>query len=154
VPVMTESDSRPTPGEMSDDPRRIVLAYLVARLAAGVATRARDYEAAAAQAEGPLRQALEELARAKHAQAADLAPLARALGVPAPSLPPPAPQWSPLAWGVILGEAFQDERVLEGIGRELAGLAPDPAVRALAARFAAGAGRDRADVRRLYLRYS
>ncbi|MGH7319022.1 MAG: hypothetical protein ACRELA_05265 [Candidatus Rokuibacteriota bacterium] len=153
--VMTESDAGPTPGDdMSDDPRRLGLAYLVARLVAGLATRARDYEAAAGPAEGALRRALEELARAKHAQAADVAPLGRAYGVPLPTLPPPSPPVAPFSWGVILGEAFQAERVLEGLGRELASLTTDPAIKVLATRLAAGAGRDRAEVRRLYLRYS
>ena len=153
--VMTEPDAGPTPGEgMSDDPRRIGLADLVARLVAGLATRARDYEAAAGPAGGALQQALEELARAKRAQAADIAPLGRAFGVAAPMLPPPSPPGTPLSWGVILGEAFQAERVLEAIARELAVLTTDPAIKALATRLAAGAGRDGGEVRRLYIRYS
>jgi hypothetical protein len=152
---MTEPDATSAAGsDASTDPRRLVLADLVARLAAGVATGARDYEAAAGQAEGALRQALEELARAKHAQAADLGPLARALGVPVPSLPPASPPNSAPSWGVILGEAFQGERALEWTGRELAALAPDPAAKALTARLAAGAARDGEEVRRLYLRYT
>jgi hypothetical protein len=155
VAVMTESDAGPMPGDdMSDDPRRVGLAYLVARLVTGLAMRARDYEAAAGPAEGALRRALEELARAKHAQAADVAPLGRALGVPAPALPPLSPPVTPSSWGVTLGEAFQAERVLEGLGRELTQLTTDPAIKALATRLAAGAARDRAEVRRLYLRYS
>ena len=155
MPVMTESDARPALGpDVSDGPRRLVLADLLARFAAGLATQARAYEAAAGQAGGALRQALEELARAKHAQAAGLAPLERALGVPTRSLLPPLPPGAPLSWGVILGEAFQAERVLAGFGRELTGLAPDPAIRALATRLAAGLGRDREEVRRLYLRYT
>jgi hypothetical protein len=131
-----------------------VLADLMARLVVGVATQARAYEAAAGQAEGALRLALEQLARAKHAQAANLAPLALALGVPGVSLPPAPPPEAALSWGVILGEAFQGERALEWTGRELAALAPDPALRALAARLTAGAGRDGEEVRGLYLRYS
>jgi hypothetical protein len=55
---------------------------------------------------------------------------------------------------VILGEAFQAERFLEEMGRELAGLTPDPAVRALALRLATAAARDGREVRRLYLQYS
>jgi hypothetical protein len=152
---MTESDTGPVPGrELPADPRRLMLADLVARLAAGVTTRARAYEAAAGEARGALRRALEELARAKHAQAADLAPLVGILAVPPPALPVSSPVATPPRWGVILGEAFQAERDLEGIGRELAGLAPDPAVKALAARLAAGADRDGREVRRLYLRYT
>jgi hypothetical protein len=152
---MIEADTGPTSErDMTDDPQHLVLADLVARLGAGLATRARVYEAAAGEAEGPLREALEQLARTKHAQAADLAWLAGALGVAPPSPPLLSPPRSPLAWGVILGEAFQGERALEGIGRELAGLTLDPAVRVLATRLAAGAGRDGREVRRLYLRYS
>jgi hypothetical protein len=152
---MTESDATPIPGyDMSDGPRRLVLADLVACLVADLVRLARDYEGAADQAEGALRDTLQKLARAKHAQAADLAPLARVLGVPAPSLPPPLPSGAPLSWGVILGKAFQAERVLEGISRELTGLTEDPVVRALATRLTAGVGRDRGEVRRLYLRYS
>ena len=59
-----------------------------------------------------------------------------------------------MSWGATLGEAFQAERVLEGIARELAGLAPDPPVRALAARLVAAVSRDREEVRKLYLRYT
>ena len=152
---MTESDTTPAPGyDISNGPRRVVLADLVARLAAAIGRQARDYAVAAGQAEGALRHALQELAHAKHAQAADLAPLARALGVSAPSLPPPLPSGAPPSWGVILGEAFQAERVLEGIGRELTGLTADPTVRGLATRLAAAMARDREEVRRLYLRYS
>jgi hypothetical protein len=152
---MTELDAASAAGpHASADPRRLVWADLVARLAAGVATGARDYEAAAGQADGVLRQALEERARAKHAEAADLGPLAHALGVPVPTVPPASPPDSALSWGVILGEAFQGERALEWTARELAILAPDPAVRAQAARLAAGAARDGEEVRRLYLRYS
>ncbi|HEX2501979.1 MAG TPA: hypothetical protein VHO73_11020 [Methylomirabilota bacterium] len=151
---MTESDAGPVPGrDLPADPRRLVLADLVARLAAGLATRARDYEAAAGQ-EGALRRPLQELARAKHAQLADLAPLCDALGAPRSALPTPALASPPLAWGVILGKAFQAERDLEGLGRELGGLAADPAIKALAARLAAGADRDGREVRRLYLRYT
>jgi hypothetical protein len=40
------------------------------------------------------------------------------------------------------------------MGRELAGLTEDPAVRALALRLVAGAGRDGQEVRKLYLRYT
>jgi hypothetical protein len=152
---MTESDSGPAPGrDLPADPRRLMLADLVARLAAGLAARARAYEAAAGEARGALRQALEGLARAKHAQAADLAPLGSALGVSQPALPAPFPAKTPPGWGVILGEAFQAERDLEAIGRELAGLALDPAVKVLAARLAAGADRDGREVRKLYLRYT
>jgi hypothetical protein len=76
------------------------------------------------------------------------------LGVLPPPLPAPSPPGSPPAWGVILGEAFQAERALEGIARELAFLTADPAVGALATRLAARASRDGEEVRRLYLRYS
>ena len=149
---MTESDPLPPPGfDTADDPRRVVLADLVARLAAAVAAGGRDYEAAASRAEGDLRHGLEKLARAKRAEAAALAPLARTLGVPAPSLPPPR---TPASWGETLGAAFQAERVLEGVARELAGLTSDPAIRALATRLVIEVSRDREEVRRLYLRYT
>ncbi len=152
---MTESDALPPSGyDTADDPRRVVLADLVARLAAAATAGARGYEAAASRAEGGLRHALEELARAKHAEAAGLAPLARSLGVSAPLLPPPLPSRAPVSWGEILGEAFQAERVLEGVGRELAGLTSEPAVRALATRLITRVSRDREEVRRLYLRYT
>jgi hypothetical protein len=55
---------------------------------------------------------------------------------------------------VILGEGFQGERALEWTGRELAALAPDPAVKALAARLVVDVVRDAEEVRKLYLRYS
>ena len=155
MPVMTDSNSTPAVGyDISDGPRRLVLADLVARLTVGLTGGASGYEAAAEQAEGALRHALQEIARSKHAQAADLAPLARALGVSAPPLPAPHPPGTPPSWGVILGEAFQAERILAGVARELAGLTADPAVRALATRLTAGVARDREEVLKLYLRYS
>lgn len=157
MPATTELDSEPAPAPRSaprDDPRRLVLADLVARLAGGVARQARDYEVAAGQARGPLRHALETLAHATHAQAADLAPLGRALGVGMPALAAPSPLVTPVSWGVVLAEAFQAERTLERLGRELAGLAPEPAMAVLATRFAAAASRNGEEVRRLYLRYS
>jgi hypothetical protein len=139
---------------MPDDPRRLLVADLAARLAAGLAGQARAYEAAAGWATGDLRRGLEDLGRAKHTQEADLAPLARALGVPAPLLAPAPAAGTAPGWGVVLGEAFQAERTLEEVGRELAGLTADPAVRALGARLAAAADRDGKEVRKLYLRYS
>jgi hypothetical protein len=126
----------------------------VGRLAAGLAARARAYEAAAERAEGELREALDQLARAKDAEALDLAPLARALGASvSPDVPPP-PSGAPPAWGVILGEAFQGERELEATARELASLAPDSASKALAARLAVATARGAGKVRKLYLRYT
>ena len=152
---MTESDPLPPSGyDTANDPRRVVLADLVARLAAAVAAGARDYEGAATRAEGALRHGLEALARAKRAEAAWLAPLAGSLGVSAPLLTPPLPAGTPVSWGEILGKAFQAERVLDGVARELAGLTSEPAVRSLATRLIAGVSRDRAEVRRLYLRYT
>ena len=65
--------------------------------------------------------------------------------------PPTSP---PPAWGVILGEAFQGERALERTARELAHLARDPPLKALADRLATGAGQQGREVRKLYLRYS
>jgi hypothetical protein len=138
----------------ADDPRRLAVADLVAQLVARVATQAGHYETAAAAATGALPAALADLARAKHAQTAALAPVARALGVPMAPIPgPPMPDPRP-TWGAILGEAFQGERTLEMASRELARLTPDPALAALGARLAAGARRDGEEVRRLYLRYT
>jgi hypothetical protein len=151
---MTESDASEAGREAPTDPRRIVLAHLVAHLAADVMTRARGYAAAAAQADGHLRDVLEELVRRKHAQVADLLPFGRVLDVPTPSVPPAPPPTTPPGWGTILGEAFQGERAVETIGRELAVLASEPALKALGARLAAGAARDSEEVRKLYLRYS
>lgn len=154
---MTEPDRTTAPGPAgasepdATDPRRLVLADLVARLAAGVTTRARAYEAAAGQAEGDLRKALERLERAKLDQAAELLPLARTLGA---SVPAAGPEGTPGPWGVVLGEAFQGERRLERTSRELAVLAGDPRLKALAARLAGSAARDADEVRKLYLRYS
>jgi hypothetical protein len=131
-----------------------MVADLAARLAAGLSARARAYETVAGLADGDLRRGLEDLGRGKQAQAADLAPLARSLGVSVPSVPPETAGGLVPGWGVVLGEAFQAERTLEEMGRELAGLTADPAVRALGARLAAAADRDGREVRKLYLRYS
>ena len=139
---------------MTADPRRVMVADLAARIAAGLAGRVRAYEAAAGRAQGDLQRALADLGRAKHTQAADLAPLARALGVPSPVLPAATSAGTNPDWGVVLGEAFQDERTLEEMSRELALLTVDPAVQALSARLAAAAGRDGREVRKLYLRYT
>ena len=155
MPAMTESEATvEAVREASTDPRRTVLADLVAHLAVGVIKQARCYETAAAHADGLLRETLDELGRRKHDQAADLLPLSRALGVPAPSVPTPTPPESTPAWGVVLGEAFQGERALEATGRQLAVLAQEPALRDSAARLAAGAARDGGEVRKLYLRYT
>jgi hypothetical protein len=155
VPAMTEPDATAASDaagpDAAADPRRLVLADLVARLAAGVTAQALRYEAAAARAQGDLSEALDRLGRAKHAQAADLLPAARALGASVPPASPPGPAGS---WGVILGEAFQGERELEWTGRELAVLAGDPALKGLAARVAGDSARDGEEVRRLYLRYT
>ena len=140
---------------MPNDPRRLAVADLTARLSAGLARQARVYEAAAERAGGPLRQVLEGLGRAKYTQAADLAPLARAFEVVlTPTDPLETRAESSPDWGVILGEAYQGERALEGAARELAGLTTDTAIRALALRLATGTGRDGGEVRKLYLRYS
>ena len=154
MPAMTESETMAVSYTSSDDPRRLVLADLVGQLAVRLAAQARAYERVATSDAGPLRPALEGLARAKHAQIADLTPLGRALGAPEPPPPALSPLEPPFAWGVILGEAFQGERDLELVARELARLVPDPATRALGARLAAGAHQDAEEVRRLYLRYS
>jgi hypothetical protein len=136
------------------DPRQVAVADLTARLAAGLARQARAYDAAAAQADGELRQALEDLGRAKQAQFADLTPLARALGISTPAATSTPPTGVHAGWGVVFGEAFQGERALKEVGRQLAGLTGDRDVRALATRLADAAGRDGGRVRKLYLRYS
>jgi hypothetical protein len=149
---VTVSDAPPAPSNPEPDAaRRLVLADLVAGFAAGLIARATDYERAATRAEGLLRHSLEDLAHAKHAEIAALAPLVRALGLTAPTAGPPGPL---RPWGVVLGEAFQAERTLGRAGRELAALEGDPATRALTTRLLADVGRDREEVRRLYLRYT
>ena len=155
MPAMTEPRATPAPPSVPlDDPRRLALAELVGRIVAGAAALGRGYEAAARRAPEALQRALRELARSKEGQMATLAPLARVLGGPEPTGPLPAPPEMGGEWGVALGEAFQAERALDMAGRQLAALAEDPAIQTLAARLAAGAARDRDEVRRLYLRYS
>ena len=156
MPAMTTPDASPArPPVSADDPRRLGLADLAGRLIGGLAALARTYEAAAQHAHGALQQALGELARAKASQVAVLAPLARSLGVVGgpPPAPVPVPE-TPPAWGVILGEAFQAERTMEWGSRELAVLAEDPTIQALAILLATGLGRDLGEVRKLYLRYT
>src|SRR5215467_13036208 len=97
--------------DVVDDPRRVMESELAARIAAGLAGRGRAYEAAAARAQGDLQRALADLGRAKLAQAADLAPLARALGVPPPAPPTGTSASTAPDWGRVLGEAFQAERM-------------------------------------------
>lgn len=150
--AMTESPA--TPAVPLDDARRLALAELVGQFATGAAGLGRSYEAAARRAPEALQRALRDLVRSKAAQTALLAPLARALGGLEPPGPLPAPPEMGGEWGVALGEAFQAERALELAGRQLAALAEDPGVQALAARLATGAARDREEVRKLYLRYS
>jgi hypothetical protein len=135
-----------------DDPRRLVLADLVAQLAAGLREREAAYAGAAGRAEGALRTALEALQRAKAAQREALAPLARALGVP--DAAPASRVDGPDHWGAILGEAFQGERTLERITREVAAGVVDPPTRALMAGLAIQIARDRDAVRRLYVQYT
>lgn len=139
---------------MAGDPRQLAVADLTARLAAGLARQSQAYDAAAGQADRELRQALEDLGRAKQAQFADLTPLVRALGIPTPAAMSASAPGAHAGWGVVLGEAFQGERALEEVGRELAGLTADRDIRALAARLAMAAARDGGEVRKLYLRYS
>ena len=139
---------------LATDARRLVLADLAGRLARGLAERAVRYEGAASLATGPLRQALERLGREAQAQRAEIASVARALGTSGAAALPGPPPSGPPAWGVILGEAFQQERGLGRLAGDLGTLAPDPALKALAARLAATAAERGGEVRRLYLRYS
>jgi hypothetical protein len=134
------------------DPRRVSLADVVGRVAALTAALARQYAAASEHADGALREALTALASRQEALTAEVAPLARALGV-APCVPS-APAVEPNAWGPVFREAFEGERALEALGRDLAVLGGDPRLGAVGARLTAAAARDRAEVRRLYLRYS
>ena len=99
-----------------------------------------------------MRQSLEDLHRAKQAEVAVLAPLARDLGVTAAAPPPPSGPDRP--WGVVLGESFQAERTLERVVRELAAGTGDPGTRALSARLNSEIARDLGEIRRLYLRYT
>ena len=131
-----------------------MLADLVAHLAAGVTKQARDYATAAARADGHLRESLEGLGRRKHDQAATSCRSAAPWTCQRRRRRPRRVQRPPPSWGVTLGEAFQGERTLESIGRELAVLAQEPALKASAARLAAGAARDGGEVRKLYLRYT
>jgi hypothetical protein len=133
--------------------RRLALSDLVGRLAGGLAESAGRYKGAAGLATGPLRQALERLGRAAQAQRAEIASLARALGSPTPATQPD-PLGGPPAWGVILGEAFQQERSLGRLAGDLGTLASDPPLKALAARLATEASERAEEVRGLYLRYS
>jgi hypothetical protein len=150
---MTEPAAAPTPTDpVSDDPRRLVLADLVSALMSGLVARAAAYERASSRAAGALRQSLEDLHRAQEAEIGALAPLARTLGVGVPAPLPPAGPEAP--WGVVLGEAFQAERTIERVARELAAGAGDPAIQALSARLSSEIARDREEVRRLYLRYT
>jgi hypothetical protein len=150
---MTElAAAPPPPAPVPDDPRRLVLADLVGGLVSGLMAQAAEYERAASRAAGELRQSLVDLHRAKEAEIAALAPLARDLGVTA-SAPPP-PSGPDRSWGVVLGEAFQAERTLERVGRELTAGAGDPATHALRARLTSEIAQDRQEVRRLYLRYT
>jgi hypothetical protein len=142
------------PPALAVDARRLALADLVGRIARGLQEGAARYEAAARQAAGPLRQALERLGRETQAQCAELAPVARELGVPAPAVEQAPPGSNPPAWGVLLGEAFQAERAVGRLARELGTLAVDPSLKTLAARLAARAAGQAGTVRRLYLRYS
>jgi hypothetical protein len=150
---MTEPAAAPMPTDPGpEDPRRLVLADLIGGLLSGLVARAAAYERAASRAAGALRQSLEDLYRAQEAEIAALTPLARALGV---SVSPPPPETgSEGSLGVVLGEAFQAERTLERVARELAAGARDPAIQALSARLSSEIARDREEVRRLYLRYT
>jgi hypothetical protein len=142
-----------SPDALAEDPRRLVLAYLMSRFAAGLAAQAAEYAQAAVHAAGALRGSLQDLARAKEAELMALAPSAHALGV-STSIPDAPVDSPPRPWGVVLGEAFQAERTLERVGRELAAGAWDASIRALAARLTSEIAQDREEVRRLYLRYT
>jgi hypothetical protein len=151
---MTEPAAAPPPPDpIPDDPRRLAQADLVRELLSGLMAQAAAFELAASRASGVLRQSLVDLYRAMEAEIAALTPLAGTLGVTLPT--PPAPGGPERSWGAILGEAFQAERTLERVARELASVAAgDPAMVALSTRLTSEIGRDREGVRRLYLRYT
>jgi hypothetical protein len=149
---MTEPAAAP-PDPIPDDPRRLAQADLVRQLLSGLMAQAAAYELAASRASGILRQSLVDLYQAIEAEIAALTPLAGTLGVTLPA--PPAPGDPERSWGAILGEAFQAERTLERVARELASVAAgDPAMVALSTRLTSEIARDREGVRRLYLRYT
>lgn len=150
---MTAVATEPPPAP--SDPRRILVADVVGRLAGRLEALGQRYEAAAGLAEGPLREALLGLAQRKRLQAADLAPLAASLGLTAPATTPSGSETPARpGWGVLLGGAFGAERSLETAARELGALTQDPAVAGVGVRLAAAAARDQAAVRTLYLRYT
>jgi hypothetical protein len=151
--TMPGADPAVGPG-LTADPRRLVLADLVGRLARGLAKTAAGYGGAASLATGLLRQVLERLGREAQAQRAEVGSVARALGTPATATDPGSEPAGLPGWGVLLGEAFQQERGLGRLAAELETLAPDPPLKALAARLAAKAAERAGEVRRLYLRYS
>jgi len=150
---MTEPAAAPSPPDpIPDDPRRLAQADLVRQLLSGLMAQAAAYELAASRASGILRQSLVDLYQAIEAEIAALTPLAGTLGVTLPA--PPAPGDPERSWGAILGEAFQAERTLGRVARELAAMAGDPAMVALSTRLNSEIARDREGVRRLYLRYT
>jgi hypothetical protein len=152
--MTTPGSDLTAPPTLPSDAHRLVLGDLVGRLARALGESAARYEAAAGWADGPLRQALEALGRATRARCADVASVARAAGLPVPPGGAGPPASAREAWGVILGEAFQAERVLGRLAGELGALAQDPPLRALGMRVAVGAAEQGAEVRRLYLQYS
>jgi hypothetical protein len=135
-----------------EDPRHVALADLVGRAAAMLARLAQLYEAASQAAVGDLRETLETLAREQERLAAEVAHVTGRLDA-FPAAPPVAGPVPP-RWGLVLGQAFEWERALELLGRELAVLAGETALGRLGARLAAAAARDGREIRRLYLRYS
>jgi hypothetical protein len=148
--TVAAGEAAPPPG----DPRRVLVADVVARVLARLEGLRQHYEAAAGLAGGgPLRETLLALAARKRAQAGALEPLAAALGV-AGSAPAASPPATPARWGVLLGEAFGSERALETAARELGALTGEAAVSQLGTGLAAAVARDQETVRRLYLRYT
>ena len=139
--------------------RRLTLAEVVGdALAIGQRLGRLYTEFAARAALDPLKAALTELAAGKAGHAAALEPLARALGAAPTSPTSVATAGAPRAAGdspaALFGEAFQGERALDVVYRELAALLAGPDLLPELPDLAAGAARARGRLRELYLRYS
>lgn len=154
TPVMAESAALP-----DDLPpaRRVAIAELVTEALATERRLAALYAAFAACATlAPLKATLSDLARVKVQHVAALEPLRRSLDLE--SLPDAAPPVRVDAGATgraeAFAQAFQGERALEVTYRELAAVLGDHPLQPRIAGLAAAAGRHRAILRELYLRYS
>jgi hypothetical protein len=140
-------------------PRRVAVAELVAQILSTERALAELYGRFADQAQLPaLRASLARLAREKAEQVASLEPLG---GLPADdrapealraSIPPGEPRIEQRAEMFL--RAFEGERALEHLYREVAVLLADVGVPAELVQAAGRASRHRAQLRDLYVRYS